>query len=85
LIGASDAESFDSETSQQKRWSHARDLLNNRRCLQLKKTEKVVVTEKYLDDWIAQLYGLTIDDVPRIKPREVPDHVYGQLRKYVKR
>jgi hypothetical protein len=46
---------------------------------------KFLVTRKGLDDWIAQLYGYTVNDIPSVQPENMPRTAYLQLRKYVKK
>jgi hypothetical protein len=43
---------------------------------------KIVVTERALDDWVAQLYGCDSFSVPLLKPNHMPGHVYEALKKY---
>jgi len=57
--------------------------LAGRTPLQLNSDEKIIVTERGLDDWIAQLYGFTVDTIPRLRPVGMPEPVYSHLRKYV--
>ena len=46
--------------------------------------EKVVVTEKGIDDWRAQLYGHRLHKFPNVKPQNMPEHIYWELKaKYV--
>jgi len=46
--------------------------------------EKVVVSEEALDDWIAQMYGFSIDNIPGLKPNGMPQEAYDMLKKYKK-
>ena len=57
------------------------------KCLQFPKIEsdKVIVTAKALDDWFAQLYGYSVTSIPEKKPRQMPQHIWYQLKKYSKR
>ena len=42
----------------------------------LPKNKKLVVTQKGLDDWLAQNFGMEINSIPMTKPLRVPVHIY---------
>ena len=41
----------------------------------------MVVTQEGLDDWRAQLYGLDLSRFPRVKPANVPEGIFDELKK----
>ena len=47
-----------------------------------KGSERVVVTELSLDDWIAQQFGLDLENIPLIKPQWLPEEAHEHLKKY---
>ena len=47
----------------------------------LRPGEKVVVTQQGIDDWKIQLYGYRLDSVPKVKPDNMPEHVYDEFKK----
>lgn len=45
-------------------------------------SEKLIVTELALDDWVAQTFGIELGHIPLARPPHLPQDVYDMLRKY---
>ena len=43
--------------------------------------EKVVVTQQGIDNWRAQLYGVDVHDFPKVKPDNMPQDLFNELKK----
>ena len=48
-------------------------------------TQKLYPTSKGLDDWMAQLYGLDLNDMPSCKPKHMSSDAFDRLKKYIKK
>ena len=47
-------------------------------------SQKLVVTQKGLDSWIAQTHGYTLDKIPITRPDNLDSTTYDSLKKYIK-
>ena len=43
--------------------------------------EKVVVTQKGLDNWRAQFHGFSLDEFPKMRPPQMSEALWAELKK----
>lgn len=46
------------------------------------KDKKILVSEEEMDRWIASHYGISLENVPYVRPMKMPEDIYNRLKVY---